>query len=32
MQNHPEHIAADNSMRFLSDDGGENYNKCHFVS
>jgi len=32
MQNHPEHISSDNSMRFLSDDGGENYNKCHFVS
>ena len=28
---HPEHIAEDNSMRFLSDDGGETYNKCHFV-
>ncbi|KAG5753259.1 hypothetical protein H9Q69_004838 [Fusarium xylarioides] len=32
MQNHPEHISSDNSMRFLSDDGGENYNKCHFWS
>lgn len=31
MKNHPEHIAADNSMGFLSDDGGETYNKCHFV-
>ncbi|CAK7563416.1 MAG: alpha 1,2-mannosyltransferase 2.4.1 [Sporothrix epigloea] len=29
---HPEHIAEDNSMRFLSDDGGETYNKCHFWS
>ncbi|KAK6384501.1 uncharacterized protein PV06_08651 [Exophiala oligosperma] len=29
---HPEHIAADNSMPFLSDDGGETYNKCHFWS
>jgi alpha 1,2-mannosyltransferase len=29
---HPEHIAKDNSMPFLSDDGGETYNKCHFVS
>jgi len=32
MKNHPEHIAADNSMAFLSDDGGETYNKCHFWS
>ena len=29
---HPEHIVEGNSMRFLSDDGGENYNHCHFVS
>lgn len=29
--NHPEHIAEDNSMAFLSDDGGDTYNKCHFV-
>lgn len=32
MKNHPEHIAAGNSMAFLSDDGGETYNRCHFVS
>lgn len=32
MKNHPEHIAADNSMKFLSDDGGDTYNKCHFWS
>lgn len=32
MTNHPEHIAEGNSMQFLSDDGGETYNKCHFVS
>lgn len=32
MKNHPEHIAKDNSMGFLSDDGGESYNHCHFVS
>lgn len=31
MKNHPEHIADGNSMGFLSDDGGETYNKCHFV-
>lgn len=29
---HPEHIAEDNSMGFLSDDGGETYNHCHMVS
>ncbi|PYI28402.1 glycosyl transferase [Aspergillus indologenus CBS 114.80] len=29
---HPEHIASDNSMGFLSDDGGKTYNKCHFWS
>lgn len=32
MQEHPEHIAEDNSMRFLTDDDGESYNKCHFWS
>ncbi|KAL2131871.1 hypothetical protein VTI74DRAFT_4483 [Chaetomium olivicolor] len=32
MKNHPEHIAAGNSMGFLSDDGGETYNRCHFWS
>lgn len=32
MKNHPEHIAKDNMMGFLSDDGGENYNLCHFWS
>ncbi|KAF4459912.1 alpha 12-mannosyltransferase [Fusarium albosuccineum] len=32
MANHPEHISEDNSMRFLSDDGGNTYNKCHFWS
>ena len=31
IQAHPEHIAADNSMEFISDDGGDTYNKCHFV-
>jgi alpha 1,2-mannosyltransferase len=30
--NHPEYIAKDNSMGFLSDDGGKTYNKCHFWS
>lgn len=32
MKNHPEHIVAGNSQNFLSDDGGETYNRCHFVS
>ena len=30
-KDHPEHIHPDNSMAFLSDDGGDTYNKCHFV-
>lgn len=32
IKNHPEHIAADNTMKFLSDDGGDTYNNCHFWS
>jgi alpha 1,2-mannosyltransferase len=28
----PEHIADGNSLRFISDDNGESYNRCHFVS
>ena len=32
MKTHPEHISEDNSMGFLSDDGGDTYNHCHFVS
>lgn len=32
IKNYPQHIAKDNSMGFLSDDGGETYNRCHFVS
>jgi alpha 1,2-mannosyltransferase len=31
MKNHPEHIEKDNMMAFLSDDGGDSYNHCHFV-
>ncbi len=31
-KDHPEHIHPENSMAFLSDDGGDTYNKCHFVS
>ncbi|KAL8938533.1 MAG: hypothetical protein Q9211_003166 [Gyalolechia sp. 1 TL-2023] len=32
IKEHPEHIAEGNSMKFLSDDNGETYNHCHFVS
>ena len=32
MKNHPEHLAEGNSLKFLSDDGGDTYNHCHFVS
>ncbi len=31
MSAHPEHIAKNNAMEFISDDGGDTYNKCHFV-
>ena len=31
IKKHPEHIAEGNSMGFLSDDGGDTYNHCHFV-
>lgn len=32
MKKHPEHIAEGNAIDFISEDGGETYNKCHFVS
>ncbi|KIM20997.1 glycosyltransferase family 15 protein [Serendipita vermifera MAFF 305830] len=32
IRRHPEHLAPDNAMRFLSDDGGNTYNLCHFWS
>ncbi|KAI0030491.1 glycosyl transferase [Vararia minispora EC-137] len=32
IQKHPEHIAEDNALDFLSDDGGKTYNLCHFWS
>ncbi|KAL9070001.1 MAG: hypothetical protein Q9161_005174 [Pseudevernia consocians] len=32
MKTHPEHIPEGNAMDFLSDDGGESYNHCHFWS
>ena len=31
MANHTEHIVPGNSMEFVSDDGGNTYNLCHFV-
>jgi alpha 1,2-mannosyltransferase len=31
MKAHPDYVAKDNSMEFISDDGGDTYNKCHFV-
>jgi len=30
MKLHPEHVAPDNAMGFMSDDGGETDNRCHF--
>lgn len=32
MEKFPKHLADDNSLGFLSDDGGKTYNHCHFVS
>ncbi|PGH26881.1 hypothetical protein AJ80_01463 [Polytolypa hystricis UAMH7299] len=32
MQAHPEHIAENNNLDFISSDGGETYNLCHFWS
>ena len=32
MKLHPEHIPDGNAVDWLSDDGGESYNHCHFVS
>ncbi|ORY27183.1 putative alpha-1,2-mannosyltransferase [Naematelia encephala] len=29
---HPEYVSEDNAMAFLSGDGGDTYNKCHFWS
>ena len=26
---HPEYVAKNNAMKFLSDNGGESYNLCH---
>lgn len=32
IQKYPEYISEGNAMRFLSDDNGGTYNKCHFWS
>ncbi|KAF7317718.1 Glycosyltransferase family 15 protein [Mycena kentingensis (nom. inval.)] len=32
VKDHPEYVVRDNAMGFLSDDGGETYNRCHFWS
>jgi len=32
IQNNPDLVSPDNAMAFLSDDGGETYNRCHFWS
>ncbi|THU91143.1 glycosyltransferase family 15 protein [Dendrothele bispora CBS 962.96] len=29
---HPDLVSEDNAMQFLSDDGGDHYNRCHFWS
>ncbi|KAF9482770.1 glycosyltransferase family 15 protein [Pholiota conissans] len=32
IQAHPDLVEPDNAMQFISDDGGETYNRCHFWS
>ncbi|KAH0565421.1 alpha-1,2-mannosyltransferase KRE2 [Trichoglossum hirsutum] len=32
MDEHPQYVAEDNAIAFLSDDGGDTYNLCHFWS
>ena len=32
MKKYPQHLSSNNSMSFLSDNGGKEYNYCHFVS
>ncbi|KAH7926325.1 glycosyltransferase family 15 protein [Leucogyrophana mollusca] len=32
INSNPNLVAKDNAMQFLSDDGGETYNRCHFWS
>lgn len=32
IRDHPEYVPEDNAMAFVSEDGGESYNFCHFWS
>jgi alpha 1,2-mannosyltransferase len=32
MAEHPEYVAQNNAMSFLSDNGGSSYNLCHCTS
>jgi alpha 1,2-mannosyltransferase len=32
MEKNPEHLTPDNALAFISDDGGQTYNRCHFWS
>ncbi|KAJ7230233.1 glycosyltransferase family 15 protein [Mycena pura] len=32
VRDNPDYISPDNAMGFLSDDGGDSYNRCHFWS
>ncbi|KAL7005165.1 hypothetical protein EMMF5_005274 [Cystobasidiomycetes sp. EMM_F5] len=32
IKEYPHHVPAKNAMAFLSEDGGESYNRCHFWS
>jgi len=32
IKKHPDLVASDNAMSFISDDGGDTYNRCHFWS
>jgi alpha 1,2-mannosyltransferase len=32
IKKHPEHLAPNNAMDFISEDGGNKYNMCHFWS
>ncbi|KAJ8078792.1 hypothetical protein PM082_013075 [Marasmius tenuissimus] len=32
IEKYPQYLAEDNAMDFISDDGGETYNRCHFWS
>lgn len=32
IRKHPEYVAKDNALKFISDDRGDSYNMCHFWS